>query len=66
MATLITINGTMTLDESLGLQNTGIPVPGEDNNDSDVAFSTASGSPYDTRVRAAVALLLSWQPFQEQ
>ena len=33
---------------------------------SDIGFSTASGSPYDTRVRAAVALLLSWQPFQEQ
>src|SRR5438067_1125962 len=40
MATQITINGTMTLDESLGLQNTGIAVGSEDNNDRDVAFST--------------------------
>src|SRR5437588_10096543 len=40
MATQITINGTMTLDESLGLQNTGIAVGSEDNNDSDVSLST--------------------------
>src|SRR5262245_7736897 len=32
-ATTITINGTVTLDESPGLQNTGIPVGAEDNND---------------------------------
>src|SRR5262245_56410339 len=39
--TTITINGSVTLDESLGLQNgTGTPPPGEDNNDSDVALST--------------------------
>src|SRR5262245_43831809 len=41
MATTITINGSVTLDESLGLQNTNIPVPGvEDNNDSDVSLNT--------------------------
>src|SRR6516164_4492392 len=42
MATTITINGSVTLDESSGLQNSGIPNPvsGEDNNDSDVALST--------------------------
>ena len=41
MATTITINGSVTLDESLGLQNSGIGVPGvEDNNDSDVSLAT--------------------------
>src|SRR5262249_18168214 len=42
MATTITINGSVTLDESLGLQNSGIPNPvsGEDNNDSDVSLAT--------------------------
>jgi hypothetical protein len=40
MATTITINGSVTLDESLGLQNSGIGVPGEDNNDSDVSLGT--------------------------
>ena len=42
MATTITINGSVTLDESSGLQNSGIPNPvsGEDNNDSDVSLST--------------------------
>src|SRR5262245_8254171 len=39
MAT-ITINGSMTLDESFGLQNSGIPQSGEDNNDSDVSLAT--------------------------
>src|SRR5262245_45769951 len=39
MAT-ITINGSMTLDESFGLQNSGIPQSGEDNNDSDVSLGT--------------------------
>src|SRR5262245_52526398 len=39
MAT-ITINGTVTLDESLGLQNSGTAITGEDNNDSDVSFAT--------------------------
>src|SRR5215831_17723185 len=39
--TTITINGSVTLDESLGLQNgTGTPPPGEDNNDSDVSLGT--------------------------
>ncbi len=33
---------------------------------SEVPFSAVYGSAYDTRIRAAVALLLSWQPFQEQ
>src|SRR5205809_2057699 len=40
MATTITINGSLTLDESLGLQNSGVAVPGEDNNDSDVSLAT--------------------------
>src|SRR5262245_12863648 len=40
MATTITINGSVTLDESLGLQNSGIPQSGEDNNDSDVSIAT--------------------------
>src|SRR5262245_64404926 len=42
MATTITINGSMTLDESSALQNSGIPNPvsGEDNNDSDVSLGT--------------------------
>src|SRR5215469_447050 len=44
MAT-ITITGSVTLDESLGLQNTGTAVTGEDNNDSDVSLATLqSGS----------------------
>src|SRR5262245_43329837 len=33
------INGSVTLDESAGLQTGGIAVPGEDNNDSDVALN---------------------------
>jgi hypothetical protein len=36
----IIINGSVTLDESLGLQNTGVAVPGEDNNDKDVSLAT--------------------------
>src|SRR5262245_3633444 len=40
MAKTITINGSVTLDESLGLQNTGVPVGSEDNNDSDVSLAT--------------------------
>src|SRR5262245_15732381 len=39
MATTITINGSVTLDESLGLQNSPNPQP-EDNNDSDVSLAT--------------------------
>ena len=40
MATTITITGSVTLDESLGLQNSGVPVTGDDNNDSDVSLAT--------------------------
>src|SRR5262245_9345187 len=43
-ATTITINGTVTLDESPGLQNTGSPVGAEDNNDSDVPLTTLQNS----------------------
>jgi hypothetical protein len=43
MATTITITGSVTLDESLGLQNTGTAVTGEDNNDSDVSLATLQG-----------------------
>src|SRR5262245_3745282 len=47
MTTTITINGSVTLDESLGLQNgTGTPPPGEDNDDSDVSLGTLqTGAP---------------------
>jgi hypothetical protein len=38
MATTITINGSVTLDESLGLQDSNAPAP--DNNDSDVLLTT--------------------------
>ena len=38
--TTITINGSVTLDESFGLQNTGVAVGSEDNNDSDVLLTT--------------------------
>src|SRR4051812_42888778 len=38
-ATTITITGSVTLDESPGLQTSGVAVPGEDNNDNDVALS---------------------------
>jgi hypothetical protein len=37
---LWTNNGSVTLDESLGLQNSGIPAGAEDNNDSDVSLAT--------------------------
>src|SRR6266498_4320693 len=40
MATTITINGSVTLDESAGLQNSGVAVGAEDNNDSDVSLAT--------------------------
>ena len=40
MATTITINGSVTLDEFLGLQSTGVAVGSEDNNDSDVSLAT--------------------------
>ena len=45
MSTIITINGTVTLDESAGLQNTGIPVGDEDNNDNDVSLATLMTDP---------------------
>jgi hypothetical protein len=35
----VAINGTVTLDESSGLQTGGVAVAGEDNNDSDVALA---------------------------
>src|SRR5262249_13592732 len=40
MATTITINGSMSLDESLGFQNSGVAVGTEDNNDNDVSLAT--------------------------
>ena len=36
----ITINGSVTLDESAGLQNSGVAAPPEDNNDSDISLAT--------------------------
>jgi len=36
----VAINGSVTLDESAGLQVSGVAVAGEDNNDNDVALST--------------------------
>ncbi|WP_166648427.1 hypothetical protein [Phyllobacterium brassicacearum] len=33
-----------TLDETTGLQNTGIAIPGEDNDDNDAGFSTLNAS----------------------
>src|SRR5688572_27613944 len=36
----VTITGEVTLDESPGLQTGGVGVPGEDNNDNDVAVGT--------------------------
>src|SRR5689334_14151184 len=36
----VSINGSFTLDESAGLQTSGVAVPGEDNNDNDVAVGT--------------------------
>src|SRR5262249_36807746 len=58
MATTITIHGSVTLDESLGLQNTNIPVPGvEDNNDSDVSLSTlqSTAAAFSSRLFNSVA-----------
>src|SRR3954451_6658559 len=40
MATTITITGSVTLDESAGLQNSGTAIGAEDNNDNDVALAT--------------------------
>ena len=40
MAISITINGSVTLDESAGLQTSGVGTATEDNNDSDIALAT--------------------------
>src|SRR5687768_7436637 len=40
----ITINGSVTLDESGALQDSGIAAPPEDNNDSDVSLATLQGA----------------------
>ena len=40
MTAKMTINGSVTLDASLGFQNSGVPGSGEDNDDSDVSLST--------------------------
>ncbi|MGE5548538.1 MAG: hypothetical protein ACM33T_16650 [Solirubrobacterales bacterium] len=45
----------MSLDESLGLQNTGIPSGGEDNNDNDVAISNLP-STFSTYLFTTLAL----------
>ncbi|MBU6396545.1 MAG: hypothetical protein KGQ75_18410, partial [Sphingomonadales bacterium] len=60
MAT-ITLNGTVTLDESLGLQTGGVATGFEDNNDSDVALSTlqAGAAPFYSRLFDATELGLS-------
>ena len=39
MAATMTINGSVTLDELLGLQNSGVPGAGESNDDRDVSLS---------------------------
>jgi hypothetical protein len=39
MAATMTINGSVTLDELLGLQNSGVPGAGEGNDDRDVSLS---------------------------
>lgn len=61
MAISIAINGSVTLDESAALQDSGIAAPPEDNNDSDVTLATlqsAVGSFY-TRLFDAGELALS-------
>jgi len=47
MATTLTVNGTVTLDESAGLQNSGTAVGTEDNNDSDVSLATLQANAVD-------------------
>src|SRR6516225_8050521 len=56
MATTITITGSLTLDESLGLQNIGSPAP-EDANDSDVSLTTlqSGASAFSNRLFNSVA-----------
>ena len=58
--TTITI-GTVTFDESSSLQNTGISVPGEDNNDEDVLLSVlqSGASAFYSRLFDATELNLS-------
>ena len=58
----VAINGSITLDESAGLQTSGIAVSGEDNNDNDVALSTMqsqAASFYNRLFGVAPALALS-------
>ena len=50
----VAINGSVTLDESGGLQTGGVAVAGEDNNDSDVALSTLPAS-FSSRLFGAPA-----------
>jgi len=47
----ITINGTLTLDESSGLQTGGVPVGAEDNNDNDVSLATLQSGVSDLYAR---------------
>jgi len=56
MATTITITGSLTLDESLGLQNIGSPAA-EDANDSDVSLATlqSGASAFSNRLFNSVA-----------
>src|SRR4051794_29904275 len=55
------INGTVTLDESAGLQTSGVAVTGEDNNDSDVALSAlqSQASTFYNRLFGAGGFALS-------
>ena len=57
MATIL-INGTMTLDESAGLQTGGVATANEDNNDNDVALSVlqTDASSFYTRLFTGLAL----------
>ncbi len=61
MAISITINGSVTLDESAGLQNSGVGTTTEDNNDSDISLATllADASTFYTRLFDAGELNLS-------
>jgi hypothetical protein len=59
--TTITFNGTVTFDESSSLQNTGISVSCEDDNDQDVLLSVlqSGASAYYSRLFDATELNLS-------
>jgi hypothetical protein len=61
MAISITINGSVTLDESAGLQTSGIAVGDEDNNDSDVTLATLQSAvaSFYSRLFGALELNLS-------